>query len=177
MPTLKEALADHVEELIALAQFSELDLFTRRPGGKSFETDGAPASVAVIIDAFKDYCGPDWKAMVLRLVETYRQAQAEDDYTMVWLLLYEMVQTRWAATALQPNMGGSTFKPGHALSNAGAAAAEAERNLTLIELGLGNDRLPISSAYVQPRWWEAVDQSGQNPQQIAMYFVNIGGAK
>lgn len=177
MPTLEEALADHVEELIAVAQFAELGLFQRRPSGKTYEADGAPASVAVLVDTFKAYCGPDWKAMVLRLVEIYRKAQKEGDYTTVWLFLREMVQTRWAQTMVQPSLGGSRFEPDHAAKNAGLAAGDGERDLATKHLGLHNGFLPRSTRFVTPQWWEALEQSGKDPRHVAIYFVNRGGQK
>ena len=174
MPTLEEALAKHVDELIAIALFAELDLFRRRPSGSSYEADGAPASVAVLVDTIKAYCGPDWKAMVLRLVETYRNAQEEGDYTSVWLFLREMLQTRWAQTMVQPSLGGRRFAPDHAAKNAGLACSDGERDLATKHLGLRTHFLPRTTTFVQPQWWQALEQSGKDPGHVAIYFVRRG---
>jgi len=177
MPSLQQVLAAHQEEVVALAQLSPLGLFRREPGRRkkgAFVGEGAPAAAAVLVDTYKAYCGEAWKGLVLRLVETWQQADGAGDYALVWIRLAEMVQARWAEAMLQP-LAGKTFEPSHAASNVATAAAEAERNLATHHLGLKQDSIPHASDYVQPLWWEAVDQSGEDPQQIAIYLVMGGG--
>lgn len=177
MPSLQEVLAEHVEELVALAQFSELGLFRRESGKKKapYAAEGPAAAAAVLVDTYKAFGGAEWKGMVLRLVELHRQAQAEGDYASIWLRVAEMVQARWLEATVQP-LAGQTFEPSHAASNAETMAADAERILATQHLGLRHDSVPYVSDYVQPLWWEAVRQSGDDPQKIAIFFVMGGGA-
>ena len=176
MPKLQDVLQDHVEELVALGQFSELELFKReRKGSLEFKEGTLPAAIAVVVDSYRRWCGPDWKAMVLRLLETCREAKAKQNHSLVMLLLGEMEQIRWIAAA-DSELRDFHFSASHAALNAGGAASNAEQVSLDAQLGLRHDVEPITTRWMEPPWWDAVVQSGEDPKDLAMFFVLGGGA-
>ena len=173
MPTLEEALKDHLAELIALAQFSELGLFQRtRRSTAEFELRGTPGTLAFAVAELQRSGGPDWKAAVLRLVEKYRESMQEGDFGDIELIVQELAQIRWLAAAYEPLPCG--FEPDHVFKNAAIAAGRGEDALTARSLGLTRDQTPFVTSYLHPPWWPAVAQSGMDPKDLAIFFLKRG---
>ena len=173
MPTLEEALKDHLAELIALAQFSELGLFQRtRRSTAEFELRGTPGTLAFAVAELQRSGGPDWKAAVLRLVEKYQESMKGEDFGAIDLIVQELAQIRWLAAAYDPLPCG--FAPDHAFKNAALAAGRGEDDLTARSLGLARDQTPFVTSYLHPPWWPAVAQSGMDPKDLAIFFLKRG---